>query len=109
MLFLPKVKKDNPGLKVTKKVKSVVTSVLATVAIAVSGAAFANQAEAMPEVNPAAEILQVEQEGPLLMVQHDFRDNQSGSTAYHYSHSSHSSHYSHISHSSHYSHYSSRW
>lgn len=108
MLFLPKVKKDNPGLTVTKKVKSVVTSLLAAVAVAVSGAAYANNTEVseLTEVNVPAEILNVEQNAPLLVIQHDHRQN---GPAYHYSHSSHSSHYSHSSHSSHYSHYSSRY
>ena len=41
MLFLPKVKKDDPCLKATKKVKSLVASLLAAVAVAVSGAAYA--------------------------------------------------------------------
>lgn len=40
MLFLPKVKKDDPCLKATKKVKSLVASLLAAVAVAVSGAAY---------------------------------------------------------------------
>lgn len=99
MLFLPKVKKDDPCLKATKKVKSLVASLLAAVAVAVSGAAYAGPTS-MHDSGMSTEIMQVDQSSPLLVIQHDSQQNGS---AYH------SSHYSHSSHRSHYSHYSSRW
>ena len=101
MLMLPKVKKVNPGLSATKKVKSIVASVLTALAVAVS----APQASAaMLEDVAVFEMSEhVQQYVPLTMLQHD-RD--SSESAYH---SSHSSHFSHSSHRSHFSHYSSRF
>ena len=60
MLFLPKVKKDDPCLKATKKVKSLVASLLAAVAVAVSGAAYAGPTS-MHDSGMSTEIMQVDQ------------------------------------------------
>lgn len=108
MFFLPKAKKEKPGFTTSKKVKNVVATLLATLAVAISGSAVADEHGALTtmSMNTASNYLQVDQNTPLLMVQHDYRQN---GPAYHYSHSSHRSHYSHSSHSSHYSHYSGRW
>ena len=102
MLFLPKVKKEDPCLKATSKVKSLVASLLAAVSIAVSGTVYAGSTN-MQEMMNSTEVMRVDQSSPLLVIQHVHPQNGS---AYHYSHSSH---YCHSSHRSHYSHYSSRW
>lgn len=107
MLILPKVNKENPGLSVARKLKTVVASLLVTSTMAVSGLAYADNSIVGNVSEGASELrtTRAEQSTPLLMVQHE---RQNGGVAYHYSHSSHSSHYSHSSHSSHYSHYSGR-
>ena len=106
MLFLPKVKKCDPTLRATGKVKTVIASVLATIAVAVSSVGFATTAEASETagINASTRVVQADMNAPLLMIQSE-AGQESGSA----SHYSHSSHFSHSSHQSHFSHYSSRY